>query len=331
MTQRYDLLPEAAQRLARVPRTGRLLARLPPAAFDTLKTDADVYWRVYSFRTRDRAGDCGLLADGLKVKEARRLGWRRRKRPSHADKFRRHQIRRATDLLGAIAFEMMASIGGPNSVIETDYGDFQDRVLQRFLESGAYKDEYGRLDDAAYLSKDWDCLLAMNSHGLKHFIFSTDANDQQLRWTDVTTLGFFAAYWACRWADDRDRTLIRDWVIDPVFATNEEYREFWTFAADMPNDAIVDSEGRHERWEALFAPLYDGSLQDAFGYAIQSKDFICYTWNRMKGTPARKKFLDTLRDKFGGQGGRDQTEVTYDEMLETFFSNFEVPGTVMPW
>ena len=40
----------------------------------------------------------------------------------------------------------------------------------------------------------------MDSHGLKHFIFS--ANDQEIRWSDISMQAFFAAYWACRWATE---------------------------------------------------------------------------------------------------------------------------------
>lgn len=282
MTQRYDLLPEAAQRLACVPRTGRLLARLPAAAYDTLKTDTDVYWKVYTFQTRDGTGDCGLLADGLKTPEARRLGWHDPSEPVVSEDFRAAQVRRAADLLGAIAFEMMATATGPVHAVEDDYTGFRTRVFARF------PNKCSNAVTKAYLGADWDCLLKMDSHGLKHFIFSTDSRDQQLRWTDVTTMAFFAAYWACRWADDKDRALMRTWVIDPLAETNKTFREFWTFAAEMPDEAI---ERRRDRWQALFAPLYDGSLVDEEAQPIRSTEFIYRTWDRMVGTAAHAKFL----------------------------------------
>jgi hypothetical protein len=64
--------------LARVPRLARLIGRLPPERAKRLSltaTEADVFWEVYNFDTNDPNEECGLLADGLKAKLARRLAW----------------------------------------------------------------------------------------------------------------------------------------------------------------------------------------------------------------------------------------------------------------
>src|SRR5207248_2380377 len=137
------------------------------------------------------------------------------------------QIRRACDLLGAIAFELLSKTdeeGRPKPAfhgVDKDLDEFRKAVQRRFVAAGAMVQASGKAENEDDFYQDWDCLLAMDSHGLKHFIFSTDARDQQLRWTDITTMAFFAAYWACRWATDEELRSARAWVIDPLESSND--------------------------------------------------------------------------------------------------------------
>lgn len=226
--------------------------------------------------------------------------------------FRHYQGQHACDQLGAIAFEMMAKKSGPEFAIAQDYASFRTRVLKRFLDAGANRDEFGEQATRSLPGADWDALLAMDPHGLRHFIFSTDASDQQLRWTDITTMAFFAAYWACRWATKADRGMMRNWVIDPLEDANAAYREFWTFAAELPDEAVD-----RERWVALFELFYDGSVVDAKGHPIRSTEFIYRSWERMAGTAAQSAFLSQFKDIRQGKEGSEK-KVIADDLLVGF-------------
>ena len=143
--QFYDDLSPAAQRLARIPRIGRLIGFMPPERAKKLSrsaTEADVFWEVYTYDTIDGRGDCGLLADGLKTEGARRLAYRLNQDPPTS--FRDHQIRRACDLLGAIAFELLArtdSSGKPQpgfDGVRENLKGFKAAVQRRFCSAGRW-------------------------------------------------------------------------------------------------------------------------------------------------------------------------------------------------
>src|SRR5205085_12466 len=125
---------------------------------------------------------------------------------------------------------------------------FLNGVFNRFEEAGAYRNSRNRRIDGELLWKDWRRLQAMDSHGLKHLLFND--TEAEIRWTDITTMAFFAAYWACRWATPAELELTRGWVPDPLTDSNEVYREFWRMAADMPEEAVE----RRQRVD-LFTPL----------------------------------------------------------------------------
>jgi eukaryotic-like serine/threonine-protein kinase len=309
----YDDLSPAAQRLARVPRLARLLGQLPPqraAALGKTAAEADVFWAVYTHDTTDGRGDCGLLADGLKVESARRMAWREDSDPS--PDFRDHQIKRACALLGAIAFELFArqdSAGRPlpwlNGVSDNLTG-FRYEVLKRFIGAGALLDCVGNPENPAHFFSDWTALLAMDSHGLKHFLFSTDARDQQLRWTDVTTMAFFAAYWACRWATPQEQKQTRAWIIGPLENTNAAYYEFWKFASEMAEDAVREEP---QRWIDFMAPLYVGDVAASKSPPLRSSEFIYRSWGRMQrwdAEPLRQFLAEFGEVRKGNQGAEKQ-------------------------
>jgi formylglycine-generating enzyme required for sulfatase activity len=315
--QLYESLSVAAKKMARIPRLCRLLAMLPPERLRSLNTDADVLWEVYTYDAGDAKRDNGLIIEGLKADLARPLGWRgaEMKNPPVDPTLQR---RLARQLLGAVAFEMISQVnaeGKPrpawngidlDPLIEKARGPkqkkkrktFKDWVLERLLAAGVYSER----DQHWFGNRDWNALLAMDSHGLSHFIFRTDAKDRWVRFDDRTTLAFFAAYWACCWATADQRRETRRWIIDPRTGDNQsDFDEFWSFAVEMPDPAL-ESDNRTE----LFAPLYYVSLQES-EVPIRSTELIYRTWHRMSDTDAQKRFLGEFEViKTGGDGPENQ-------------------------
>jgi len=293
----FDALPPAAQKLAGVPRFAAVIGNLPREAIDKfLKKDArpaDVYWLAYNFTSEDGIG--GLLQQGLVTEGAKWLAYRGKKerldRPPIS--FLPDQVRRARDLLGAIAFEMFVPHEDDDAkkpLLDPEWNgtrrtldELKKAVRKRFLEAGAFVDEDGENEDKSNLELDWNMLLEMDSAGLQHFIFSKSTIDRTLRWGDITTMSFFAAYWACKWATDRDLADLAQQVYDPLPKKRDgNLYEFWDFAADMPKEAI-----KVDCWQRLFGILYDRDRT-----TIRSTEFIYRSWKRMAGTEARKeKFL----------------------------------------
>jgi formylglycine-generating enzyme required for sulfatase activity len=311
----YGLLSPSAKKLAQVPRIGRLIGRLPPKRVEEKlsgnATRADVYWEVYNFTPADADEESGILYDGLKTVEGRMLGWRLAippKRPTN------HQLNRARDLLAAIAFEMLArkdSKGNPDPAFEGIplSEEFQNEVKQRFLNAGALLGSDKRPEASDYFDVDWEIMQSMDSVGLKHFVFTTDARDKSLRWADITTMSFFAAYWACRWGstnpDDLD-TMTR-WILDPLEKTNEEFREFWEFALDMPREEIDPA-----RWERLFGQLYKFR-------EVRSTEFLYRSWKQMAEVVTNENYLQNFLAEFpailNGEPRAKATQIARKMML----------------
>jgi formylglycine-generating enzyme required for sulfatase activity len=309
---RYDSLNAHGQRLARIPRYARLMARLPKIFFrdDQPISPAAIFWHAYTYAD-DTHGDgreeTGLLDDGLKAKEAKKLGIHGEEPDDHPDiTIRRWQVRLALDMLSAIAFEMFCGQDGQGAsapLYEVPSQDNQSLHLDEFLirsfnrlrtahkqvgdrELYAYGNSLGdpiKDPNATKIRADWKRLKAMDSHGLHYFVFS-DATEV-LKFNDVSTQRFFAACWACRWANDADRQMMRQWIPDPISDANNEYVEFWQMVAEMPEEAID-----RKKWESLLSPLYDGTLQDENGLPIRSTELIYRTWDRMEGTAACQRF-----------------------------------------
>ena len=67
-------------------------------------------------------------------------------------------------------------------------------------------------------------------------------------------------------------------MVDALLERNLEFREFWQFAAEMPDGVLPkyeDGTVKEGRWRALFRPLYDGSIVDPKeGWPIRSTEFI---------------------------------------------------------
>lgn len=271
---KYDDLGPAGRRLARIPRYGRLIARLPADRFEWLVSAAATFWEVY---TRGRES---VLASGLQAVLARNIGVPDGKQAPEDEDFWKFQIERACDVLGAIAFEMFASEGKPKFV-ESDTKKLKQDVVNRLFNAGAGKDFYGDPITKPDLFCDLKAVCAMDSHELKYLIFTEQ--EREMRWTDISTQAFFAAYWASRWPADVEK--LRTWLPGPLTGSNSVYSEFWRMLAEMPDEAI-----HFERWQTLLSPLYDGSLRDNQGDVVRSTELIYLSWKRMKDTPAGRQF-----------------------------------------
>ncbi|HEX4609319.1 MAG TPA: SUMF1/EgtB/PvdO family nonheme iron enzyme [Urbifossiella sp.] len=293
---RFDRLPAAGQRLARVPRYGRLMADLPEARLAELTTEATILWAAYTRVSDARSRDTGLLDAGLMARPARQLGRHHVKksdRPRIDASVREFQVRLAHAILGAAAFEMFAqgSRGKePHPVFEIggDVSAFVERVRTRLARGKAYRDDAGAIL-TSFFRTDWAALMAMDSHGLKHFIFSTTGQNGPLRWTDVSTAAYFAAYWACRWGNSDEWDHARCWIVDPLTEQAAGFQEFWEFALDLPAEAI---EG--DRWEHLFSLPYARATAEQPA-PIRSTEFIYRSWERMRDTQAQADFLTDPR------------------------------------
>ncbi len=292
----FDTLTPAGQRQARVPRFGRLMARLPAKRLQYLKNEATTLWELYNYVAFDRLGETGLLDDGLKADKACRLGWHKTEPPPKTLTFRKHQVRLAHDILGAMAFEMFA-LGAKNHPprplfqIDSDESAFLVKVRQRLLRAGVYRENPADPPETGNFMADWEALWAMDSHDLKFILFSADGRDGCIRWADISTAAFFAAYWACKWGGEEDFALTSGWVPDPLTKENAAYNEFWQFAMDLP-----EKEVQRDRWERLFSDFYQ-TVGISGKDPIRSTEFIHQSWERMKGTQAQLEFLgDPRRD-----------------------------------
>ncbi len=312
----YDDLTEAGKELARNPRIALLIARLPKVLREKLDSAASTYWYVYNYvqpRNKDQ-GETGLLDMGLRTAKASRLGWHSDGRPldgspdRHEINTRMWQMGLARDMLAAFAFQMFLGKTGdgtspPLFEVSENLDGFYRAVWSRILKCGAYVDilgdEFEKRDRPLLPAHDWPCLQSMNSQGLQHLVLSDFGDEnvlgqaRRILFANRTVQTFFAAYWAVRWADDADRQQMMNWFPDPLGDNKTDFREFWRFVLEfreMPAETEYGQPYQTARWEALFAPLYDGSFCDYDGRPIRSTEFIYLTWDRMEDTEARDHF-----------------------------------------
>lgn len=293
------------------PATGACASLCPPDRqvavdqFDRLQSEAATFWEVYNYVAVDPDDETGVFDDGLRATAAQQFGWHKQEAINRGElATRRWQVRLARDLLAAIAFQMFLGQDGdgatrPMFTVVKDLDKFLNRAFDRFEKSTAYQTARNKPIDGEFLWEDWRRLKAMDSRGLKHLVFS--ATEERLQFTDITTQTFFAAYWACRWADEDDRRTMGKWLPDPLEKSNEVYQEFWRFVTEMPVEAIDQT-----RYEWLLSPLYDGSWTDEKGRPIRSTELIYRSWNGMKDTVAGRVFRDEFRQLLSGKGNRDR-------------------------
>ena len=273
MQQLYDILGkkagERAQKLARIPRFGRLIGQMQPWQFARLQSKAATFWELYAYVNSADVGKTGLLDSGLE-RGAQFLGTvgkdpddpsddrldrdgRNAARANNPD-YRKWQRTLAMAFLGAVAFEMHIMGNDqekPPYVVEGDLNKFLRRVRKRLVRCGAYQNQHGtpifakdKEDEALsnIANFEWKRVANLNAQGLQHVTLSnlveTDnglAGGQRILFADITTQAFFAAYWAVRWADKKDLKKTRGWIYDSRDERDKRYAEFWEMAIQLRN------------------------------------------------------------------------------------------------
>ncbi len=303
-TNRFEQLSPAARRLMRVPRYARLITLLDDEQRASLTTEASLFWTAYSFIGKNPKSHTGVIDDGLRSRKTKRFGWHSKRTPNLDEPtYRRWQIELAMAMLGAVAFEIMFGKGAElpakniRYTIDRDIGKFIKRtLLERFVKAGAYVDVNDKGIAPELVHDDWQTLVRMDSHGLKHFLFSSAekiADRELIRFNDISTQAFLAAYWVCNFGSPRDE-FDRLWscVPDPLFERNPAYAEFWNFVAEMPDDALRNGP---ELWQELISPIFDTTLskhlRDSQNRPMRATELIFRAWERMQGTEAVAKFF----------------------------------------
>jgi formylglycine-generating enzyme required for sulfatase activity len=313
--QRFDRLSVKGKGLARNPRYARLLARLPEDRLARLTSVAATFWEVYNWVSL--SGDSGIFDSGLKVTEAERFGMRDPSKPLHLNElaFRDWRVGLARDFFGAIAFQMFLGKDGDgrSQPLDAISPGLRRKTLNsafaRLFDSGAYVDFLDRPLPTGQVWTDWEHLRGMNIHGLKHLLLTGDR--EEIRFSDVTTQAFFAAYWAVR-RERKDQAMTRHWLISSANG-DSAYAEFWDIALefrDLECEAgEVDCPFVEATWESLFSPLYDGSLRDEQGRKIRSTELICRSEGKMRGTAAWQVFRSEFGEFLKGNCGVNEQKI----------------------
>ncbi len=270
----YDDIPTGGRGLLAVPRLLRLMAGLIGGAVADatasggdpreavrglgLTTATDVYALAYFEPGEhidparlvpggdERVNRRGLLASGL-VGPAAHIGLPKGGEPGRGN----HQTRidRAAALLGAIAFEMF-SAKTPDAPPEPNTVGIPERDLPGFHTAVATRLAGAGLGTPAEYQNDFDLLTQMNT-GAVDFLLFRELGRRGVAWHDRTVQAFFAAYWGMRFGSPDDRVQMRRWVVDGKGEGLAAFDEFWTFAAELP-DELID----RERWFAVFRPYF---------------------------------------------------------------------------
>ena len=323
----YDKLTPGGKRLARIPRFGRLIARMSDDRLQRLTTEASTYWEVFSYvDPQHDIQRTGVIDSGLE-RGASNLGYVDGDPPINREDYgiRLWQRNLAMAILGAIAFEMyVRGDEKPLDRVEGNLTEFKQAVINRCVNAGCYIDENADPINKKNLSRhDWLRIRRLDVTGLQNLLFSSfpavdenTAGGERILFTDITVQAFFAAYWATRWATDDDRIAMRDWIPDPWLETNMPYNEYWTLAAELPN-AGIDTD----RWQAMFAPLYDWRLQPNQEETTRSCELIYRSWNRMGHHEAQKFFCREFETLLNG-GNETAQRILHTSDGETQFVVF---------
>ena len=252
---RIDRIPEEAREILSVPRVLEYLQRLSDRELTEIRTPADVYWKAIN-----RMIQGGLLAD-----EARLLGL-----PVGSPvprSVQRQSVQQAFKLLGAMAFEMVATrvprdldpssseepTGVPNfrGVERGQFQKFCERVYER-VRKPHYEADY------THFLQDVHRLGAMNDV-LQQGLFDVDSSKSegldQILWRNRTLQEFLAAYWLSQHCTKEERATakLNQWVYLADDPPREEYYWVWRFATEMPADAR-EPESWIGATETLYGP-----------------------------------------------------------------------------
>ena len=327
----YDVLHRDAgpqvQELARIPRFGRLIGQMGPWQFSRLRSTASAFWELYAFVNPGDINKTGLLDSGLD-RGAQFLGTIGKDPDDPSDRrldrngknvarinnpdYRKWQRTLATAFLGAVAFEMYV-MGNekeqPLDRVDGDLKTFLKRVRKRMVRCGAYRNQHGNRickddDDALdnIANFDWKRITTLNAQGLQHITLSNcvdpsgnkSAGGERILFADISTQAFFAAYWAVRWADKKDRKQTRGWIYDSWDEKDKRYAEFWEMAiglrAVQPWPGAQEVPFKQKPWVQLFAPMYDISKQADPKRPRRATQWIYQSWKAMDGTKAKAAF-----------------------------------------
>ena len=137
------------------------------------------------------------------------------------------QIKRAGELLGAIAFHLF-DLHSDNRRPEPETGSVsRDLIKPKLVRS--FQSGWGGVRDTEH---DIIRLEKMNSRHLEFLLFR-ELNERHFRFHDRTVHAFFAAHWASKFPVDTQR--MKGW------ANNDAYAEFWQFTVDLP-DVLVEPD-----------------------------------------------------------------------------------------
>lgn len=330
---RYDQMHPAAHRFARVPRYGRLLSGLSANELRSITNEAQLFYTVYAKIEESPDAATGILHDGLRRPGFERFGWQNQN-PVKGHMYSLWQIRLALDMLGAMAFEIMFGDTPPwnhrdqiRDSIDGDVKQFIEKWADRFLASGAYLNVRGKAIAEECIYADWELLVKANRQVLKHFIFSR-VGKESLRFNDISTQAFLAAYWASNYVhDETDRQRLWSCIPDDWLGKRQAYAEFWGFLADMPSSAYHQNQKlapAKKCWEELLSPVFDQdhpfAPKDDNGKPIRASKLIYYAWDRMQDTAAGRVFRGEFAAILLGVRGLEKQR-TAQEMLEGVFRN----------
>ena len=178
---KFDQLGSIGRRLTRIPRYGRLIARLSDRHTE-LQTEAETFWQVYTHVAVNSGDETGVLDAGLRADAARNLGETSGCDAPRGLDFRDFQIRRACDILGAVAYEMYLWGDSPQSAVK-DTQHLSQKVIDRLSEAKV-EDFYGDPVRKQDLHSHLNSVFAMDAAELKYFIFTT--SHREIRWTENT-------------------------------------------------------------------------------------------------------------------------------------------------
>lgn len=288
---RFDLVPAEAREILSTPRVLEYLRGLPDRELAHVQTAADVYWRSIQH----------LLRGGMRNSESARQIGLAAGEPIPSE-LQARSIRRANELLAAIAIEMTSTLlasrnpetgqleNVPNfdGVRRGGFAAFRSRLLERFSPAPSQV-------DSRLLERDLDGLAALNDFVFQSF-FDTVEGLQEIFWRNRTLHEFFTAYWLSQSCSQQDADLLWSWIYLPQQPLTEEYYWVWRFLAEMHRDAI-DPDAWVRAIEPVFRPG-DGTAERT----KRSTEIIYRAWGTLQRLVDEKaKAASDLQQSFLGE------------------------------
>ena len=317
--ERFELVPTEAREILSTPRVLEYLHGLPDADLKQIQTAGDVYWLSVQH----------LLTEGMRNSEAARQVGLAAQEMTPAN-VQARSLRRARQLLGAIAFEMTSTLvvrrdaeGEEQRVPNFDgvrrgtFERFRKRLLQRLSAASSAA-------DAQLLDRDLDGLAALNDFVSQGF-FDTVEGLQENFWRNRTLQEFFTAYWLSQGCSQKDAKGLWHWIYLPEQPLSEEYYWVWRFLCEMHEDALDP-----ESWTRAIEPIFRAGDGTADG-TKRSSEIIYRAWK-----PINKLARDgeararEVLDGFLGEFQREILSGNRDEELQQIAQQFRDQFLEMP-